>query len=139
MNNNKKKKKNKNYNNNNENIIKKIDNKKNIDKKENNINKNKKRNKSFNNNINKMNDDEKQKFLSDKISILNTHDNENQRHKIYYKYSGEYVNHIKNDNNNDKQDYNTYKKNIDNNYNLTNYYLNEIEVLKLNDKYKFKD
>jgi hypothetical protein len=32
---------------------------------------------------------------------------------------------------------NTFKDN-NNSYNLTNYYLNEIEVLQLNDKYKFK-
>ena len=37
------------------------------------------------------------------------------------------------------KNYNTYKSNINASYMLNNYYLNEIEVLKLKDKYQFND
>jgi len=106
---------------------------------ENNLNK--KRNKSLNNNIQKIIKDENQKYyIINNISDIMLDENGNRNKNIYFKYSGDNINKIEYDDEyNDKENYNNSKGTNNTSYNLTNYYLNEIEVLKLNDKYKFND
>ena len=119
---------------NNKDIIKK--NKYKIENNKNVIKNNKKRNKSFsNNNANKIN----QENNNDNNSNINGNEIVFTNKKTFFKFSGDNINKIEYDNNsNDMKNYNTFKNN-NTSYNLTNYYLNEIEVMKLNDKYKFKD
>ena len=106
---------------------------------ENNLNK--KRNKSLNNNIQKIIKDENQNYyINNNISDIVLDENGNRNKNIFFKYSGDNINKIEYDDEyNDKENYNNSKGTNNTSYNLTNYYLNEIEVLKLNDKYKFND
>ena len=121
---------------NNKNIIKnnnnKIENNKNI------IKNNKKRNKSFSNNsTNKINYENNNDINN---SNINGNEIKNTNKKTFFKFSGDNINKIEYDNNsNDMKNYNTFKNNINASYILNNYYLNEIEVLKLKDKYQFND
>jgi hypothetical protein len=106
---------------------------------ENNLNK--KRNKSLNNNIQTIIKDENQNYyINNNISDIVLDENGNRNKNIFFKYSGDNINKIEYDDEyNDKENYNNSKGTNNTSYNLTNYYLNEIEVLKLNDKYKFND
>jgi len=100
---------------------------------------NKKRNKSLNNNIQKIIKDENQNYyIINNISDIMLDENRNRNKGIFFKYSGDNINKIDYDDEfNEKENYNNSKGTNNTSYNLTNYYLNEIEVLKLNDKYKF--
>ena len=103
---------------------------------ENNLNK--KRNKSLNNNIQKIINDDQNYYIINNISDIMFEENGNKNKNVFFKYSGDNLNKIEYDDDyNDN--YNNSKGTNNTSYNLTNYYLNEIEVLKLNDKYKFND
>ena len=104
---------------------------------------NKKRNKSFNSDNNKIKyGEEKNKDKNTFYNYFNYNNINDENQRALYKYIGENKNKLNYENVYipERNDFRIFKNNnVNTSYNFTNYYLNEIEVLKLNDKYQFND